>query len=142
MDAEFTQIDFGPLKQFLDNDDITDISYSNGGQVWLKSLSQGVYRVDNTGIDNTLMEKIAFQCANSMGKSFNMANPFLDAESAELRMNFVHDSIAKNGIACVIRKTPAKIRLERNKILKEKYVTEDILDFLVVVVTPIMRLLD
>ena len=41
----FTQVDFGPLKQFLDNDDITDISYSNGGQVWLKSLSQGVYRV-------------------------------------------------------------------------------------------------
>ena len=62
------------------------------------------------------MEKIAFQCANSMGKSFNMANPFLDAESAELRMNFVHDSIAKNGIACLIRKTPAKIRLEKEKI--------------------------
>ena len=49
-----------------------------------------------------------------MGKSFNAAHPFLDSESAELRMNFVHDSIAKNGIACVIRKTPAKIRLERN----------------------------
>ena len=73
MDAEFTQIDFGPLKQFLDNDDVTDISYSNGGQVWLKTLSQGVFRVDNTGIDNALVEKIAFQCANSMGKSFNMA---------------------------------------------------------------------
>ena len=28
-------------------------------------------------------------------------NPFLDAESAELRMNFVHDSIARNGIAAV-----------------------------------------
>ena len=111
MDEQFSQIDFGPLKQFLDNDDITDISYDNGGQVWLKSLSQGVFRVENTGIDNALMEKIAFQCANSMGKSFNMANPFLDAESAELRMNFVHDSIAKNGIAVLIRKTPAKIRL-------------------------------
>ena len=48
-----------------------------------------------------------------MGKSFNMANPFLDAESAELRMNFVHDSIAKNGIAVLIRKTPAKIRLQK-----------------------------
>ena len=79
MEAEFTQIDFGPLKPFLVNDDVTDISYSNGGQVWLKTLSQGVYRVENTGIDNTLMEKIAFQCANSMGKSFNMANPLSTA---------------------------------------------------------------
>jgi len=130
MDAEFTQIDFGPLKQFLDNDDVTDISYSNGGQVWLKTLSQGVYRVENTGIDNPLIEKIAFQCANSMGKSFNMANPFLDAESAELRMNFVHDSIAKNGVAVLIRKTPAKIRLKKENIIAEDYIRLNIHDFL------------
>lgn len=130
MDEMFTQIDFGPLKQFLDNDDVTDISYSNSGQVWLKTLSQGVYRVENTGIDNPLIEKIAFQCANSMGKSFNMANPFLDAESAELRMNFVHDSIAKNGIAVLIRKTPAKIRLEKEKIVAEDYIRLNIHDFL------------
>lgn len=131
MDAEFTQIDFGPLKQFLENDDITDVSYTNGGQIWLKTLSQGVFRVENTGIDNTLMEKIAFQCANSMGKSFNMANPFLDAESAELRMNFVHDSIAKNGIAVLIRKTPAKIRLQKEKIINEDYIRLNIHDFLI-----------
>ena len=65
-----------------------------------------------------------------MGKTFNMANPFLDAESAELRMNFVHDSIAKNGIALLIRKTPAKIRLEKDKIIKEDYIRLDIHDFL------------
>ena len=130
MENEFSQVDFGPLKVFLDTDDITDISYSNGGQVWLKTLSKGVYRVENTGIDNALMEKIAFQCANTMGKSFNMANPFLDAESAELRMNFVHDSIAKNGIAVLIRKTPAKIRLQKEKIIQEDYIRLDIHDFL------------
>ena len=130
MEQEFSQVAFGPLRQFLDADDVTDISYSNGGQVWLKTLSKGVYRVENTGIDNALMEKIAFQCANSMGKSFNMANPFLDAESAELRMNFVHDSIAKNGIAVLIRKTPAKIRLQKDKIIAEDYIRLDIHDFL------------
>ena len=130
MDGGVTQVDFGPLQTFLDNDDITDISYSNNGQVWLKTLSKGVYRVENTGVDNALIEKIAFQCANTMGKTFNMANPFLDAESAELRMNFVHDSIAKNGIALLIRKTPAKIRLEKDKIIKEDYIRLDIHDFL------------
>jgi len=119
-DTIFSQIDFGPLKEFLDLDDITDISYSNGGQVWLKSLSKGVYRVERPEINNALIEKLAFQCSNVMGKTFNMAHPFLDAESAELRLNFVHDSIARNGIAVVIRKTPAKIRLEKEKILAEK----------------------
>ena len=114
----------------MDNDDVTDISYSNGGQVWLKTLSKGVYRVENTGIDNPLMEKIAFQCANTMGKSFNMANPFLDAENDELRMNFVHDSIARNGVAALFRKTPAKIRLQKEKIIEDEYINLDIHDFL------------
>ncbi|MDD2518523.1 MAG: CpaF/VirB11 family protein [Bacilli bacterium] len=129
-DNMFTQIDFGPLTEFLENDDITDISYSNGGQIWLKTLSKGIYRVENPAINNALIEKLAFQCSNVMGKTFNMAHPFLDAEGAELRLNFVHDSIARNGIAVVFRKTPAKIRLEKEKILEEKYITLDIHDFL------------
>ena len=129
-DNIFSSIDFGPLKEYLVNDDITDISYSNGGQVWLKTLSKGIFRVENPQVNNPFMEKLAFQCSNAMGKSFNMAHPFLDAESAELRLNFVHDSVARNGIAVVVRKTPAKIRLERDKILKENYITVDIHDFL------------
>lgn len=130
-DNLFAQIDFGALREYLDNDDITDVSYSNGGQIWLKTLSKGIYRVENPAINNAFMEKLAFQCANVMGKSFNMASPFLDAESTELRLNFVHDSIARNGIAVVIRKTPAKIRLEKEKIIADKYITLDIHDFLI-----------
>lgn len=128
--AIFDQIDFGPLKQYLDNDDITDISYSNGGQIHIKTLSQGILKVELPEVNNQLMEKIAFQCSNVMGKTFNMAHPMLDAESAELRLNFVHESIATNGIACVIRKTPAKIRLNKDKLINENYVSVPLHDFL------------
>ena len=130
-DAIFSQIDFGPIKEFLEDDNITDVSYTNGGQIWLKTLDKGVYKVERPEINDPLIDKLAFQCANTMGKTFNMAHPFLDAESAELRMNFVHDSIATNGIALVIRKTPAKIRLNKEKLLDEKYVTEEIHNFLI-----------
>lgn len=129
-DSLFSNIDFGPLRKYLSDDNITDISYSNGGQVWLKSLDRGVYRSDEEEINDALIEKIAFQCSNVMGKTFNMAHPFLDSESAELRMNFVHDSIARNGIAAVFRKTPAKIRLEKEKLLSDRYITVDIHEFL------------
>ena len=54
----------------------------------------------------------------------------MDAESAELRLNFVHDSIATNGIACLIRKTPAKIRLNKEKLINEQYITENLHEFL------------
>ena len=130
-DAIFSQIDFGPIKEFLQDDNVTDIEYNNGGQIYIKTLDKGVYRVERPEINNTLIEKLAFQCSNVMGKSFNMAHPFLDAESAELRLNFIHESIATNGIAVTIRKTPAKIRLNKDKLLSEKYVTENLLDFLI-----------
>ena len=130
-DNLFSQIDFGPLVEYLNNDDITDISYGNKGQIHLKTLSQGIFRIENPNINDAFMEKLAFQCSNVMGKSFNAAHPFLDSESAELRMNFIHDSVASNGIACVIRKTPAKIRLEKDKIIADKYITVDVHDFLV-----------
>jgi len=130
-DNLFEQLDFGAFQEYIDNDDITDISYTNNGQLWIRSLTQGSLRVENGNINNIVVEKLAFQCSNVMGVSFNNANPFLDAESPELRMNFVHDSIATNGIALVIRKTPAKIRLKEETLLDEDYVTKDIHDFLI-----------
>jgi len=126
----FDKLDFGPFRNLLDDDDITDISYDNNGQIWIRSLTQGSLRVEVEGATPEFVEKLAFQCSNVMGTTFNNAKPFLDAESAELRMNFVHQSIATNGIALVIRKTPAKIRLEKEKLLKEDYFTPAIHDFL------------
>lgn len=127
----FDKLDFGPLRPLLDNDDITDISYCNNGQIWIRSLTQGSMRVEVEGATPEFIEKLAFQCSNVMGTTFNNAKPFLDAESSELRLNFVHQSIATNGIALVIRKTPAKIRLEKDKLLNEEYFTNDIHDFLI-----------
>ena len=127
----FDKLDFGPFRPLLDDDDITDISYDNNGQIWIRSLTQGSKRVEIEDATPEFVEKLAFQCSNVMGTTFNNAKPFLDAESAELRMNFVHQSIATNGIALVIRKTPAKIRLEKDKLIKEDYFTPAIHDFLI-----------
>ncbi len=127
----FDKLDFGPFKPLLENDDITDISYCNGGQIWVRSLQQGSMHVQIEGATPEFVERLAFQCSNVMGTTFNNAKPFLDAESAELRLNFVHSSIATNGIALVIRKTPAKIRLKKEKLLQEDYFTNDIHDFLI-----------
>lgn len=129
-DSIFDKLDFGLFKPLIDNDDITDISYCNHGQIWIRSLTEGSKRVEIEGLNDAFVEKLAFQCSNVMGTTFNNAKPFLDAESTELRLNFVHDSIATNGIAVVIRKTPAKIRLNREKLLSEDYFTANIHDIL------------
>ena len=129
-DTIFDKLDFGLFEPLIKDDDITDISYCNHGQIWVRSLTQGSKRVEIEGLNDAFVEKLAFQCSNVMGTTFNNAKPFLDAESTELRLNFVHDSIATNGIAVVIRKTPAKIRLNRDKLLNEDYFTANIHDIL------------
>ena len=129
-DSIFDKLDFGLFEPLIKDDDITDISYCNHGQIWVRSLTQGSKRVEIEGLNDAFVEKLAFQCSNVMGTTFNNAKPFLDAESTELRLNFVHESIATNGIAVVIRKTPAKIRLSREKLLSEDYFTANIHDIL------------
>ena len=129
-DSIFDKLDFGLFEPLIKDDDITDISYCNHGQIWVRSLSQGSKRVEIDGLNDAFVEKLAFQCSNVMGTTFNNAKPFLDAESTELRLNFVHESIATNGIAVVIRKTPAKIRLNKEKLISEDYFTANIHDIL------------
>ena len=129
-DSIFDKLDFGLFKPLIDDEDITDISYCNHGQIWVRSLTDGSKRVEVEGLNDSFVEKLAFQCSNVMGTTFNNAKPFLDAESTELRLNFVHDSIATNGIAVVIRKTPAKIRLNKEKLISEDYFTANIHDIL------------
>ena len=36
----FDKLDFGPFRSLLDNDDITDISFDNNGQIWIRSLTR------------------------------------------------------------------------------------------------------
>ncbi len=129
-DAIFSQIDFGPLKEYIDDDNVTEISYSNNGQIFLNTLDKGIYRIEREDINNTLMEKLALQCSSVMGKTFNMAHPYLDSESSELHLSFIHDSISSNGICCTIKKTSSKIRLNKDKLIEENYITEELLDFL------------
>ena len=129
-DSIFDKLDFGFFEPLIKDDDITDISYCNHGQIWVRSLTQGSKRVEIEGLNDSFVEKLAFQCSNVMGTTFNNAKPFLDAESTELRLNFVHESIATNGIAVVIRKTPAKIRLNKEKLISEDYFTANIHDIL------------
>ena len=127
----FEQLDFGALREYIIDEDITDISYTNNGQIWVRSLSHGSLKKENPAVTNAVVEKLAFQCSNVMGTTFNHASPFLDAESPELRMNFVHSSVATNGVALVIRKTPARIRLKEASLLSDDYITKDMHDFLI-----------
>ena len=58
----FDKLDFGPLRALLDNDDITDISYDNNGQIWVRSLTQGSLRVEVNGATPEFIEGVRKIC--------------------------------------------------------------------------------
>ena len=67
----FDKLDFGPFRSLLDNDDITDISYCNGGQIWIRSLTQGSIRIEIPECTPEFMEKLAFQCSNGRAMRYS-----------------------------------------------------------------------
>ena len=78
----FSQIDFGPVEKYLVNDDVTDLSYSNGGQLWVKTLSKGIYREEDPAVNNAFMEKEVLYVAPMVDiieveveKGFAVSNP-------------------------------------------------------------------
>ena len=95
-DAIFSQIDFGPLKEFLDIDDITDISYTNGGQLWLKSLSKGVYRVERPEINNALIEKLALAHPDIKFSLTNNDKIVVKTSGSDILLKTIHEIYGLN----------------------------------------------
>ncbi len=128
--SNVVQVDFGALADLLDNSDVVEVSYNNNGQLWVKSLKSGLYREDNGEINNAFIENLASQCCDFVGKSFNMANPFLDVTINDISMSFVHGSVAKNGIAAIFSKTSLDSVKIEEEIENDKYLKSEIREFL------------
>lgn len=123
------QIDFEWLKPYIDDMNITDINF-NGQSLWIDDLTKGRY-LDLANSDISFFDNLCYKIANSVNANFNQVHPLVEAELDELRISIIHSSIAKSGHTLSIRKTPKYQRLERSKMLLDKYVERNVLDFLV-----------
>ena len=65
-----------------------------------------------------------------MNVQFNKNNPLLEAETDNLRISILHDSVTNTGISISIRKTPAVRRINRDSIVKDDYCNGDIDTFM------------
>ena len=59
-DVVFSQIDFGFLEPLLEDEDITDISYSNGGNLFVKTLTQGIQPREIENVNNEFINSLLF----------------------------------------------------------------------------------
>lgn len=126
---EPTPNQFGVFWEFIEDPMITDIDY-NGHELWITDLKKGRYKKEIELTDN-FITTFTHNIANSVNKPFNNANKILEADTKELRISVIHDSVATSGISICIRKSPCLIRNTIDEMIKKKYCPEKILHLLI-----------
>lgn len=116
---------FGDFLPFIRAEQITDINY-NGKDLWVDDLERGRYRIPQFHVDSGFLNRFSMQIANRMNRSFNQYEPLLEAETRELRISIIHESVTSTGRSISIRKTPGVRRLDRNVIRETGYCSEEL----------------
>ena len=113
---------YGELLPYIRDEKITDITW-NGRSLWVDHLEKGRYKVD-TVLDERFVNTFATRIGNLVNRNFNISEPLLEAETDELRISFIHESVTNTGISVAVRKTPAVRRLTEKRMLDSGYADE------------------
>ena len=115
---------FGQLLEYVLDDNITDINWSQG--LWVNDLNKGRYMIRGFQLDDSFIQQFYTKISNLMNVQFNLNNPLLEAETDNLRISILHDSVTNTGVSISIRKTPAVRRINRDSMINDNYCSEDI----------------
>lgn len=121
-------VDFGPLTQFRDDPNVTDINW-NGRQLWIDDITKGRYLSDII-LDRRFIEAFSQKVMNIANRSFNGYDQLLEAEVGDIRISIIHETAAHSGRSISIRKSPAIKRLDKETMIKTGYSSEECLDML------------
>lgn len=100
---------YGPLLPFIRDINVTDINW-NGSQLWIDDITKGRY-LSEVKLDKDFVDTFATRVSNVVSKGFNKYSARLEAETEELRITVIHESVSHTGKAISIRKTPAVKRI-------------------------------
>ena len=126
---EPTPEQFGVFWKYIQVPSVTDIDY-NGTDLWITDIERGRFRAEEElapGFINAFTHNIA----NCVNKQFNNANKILEADTRELRISIIHESVAASGISICIRKSPCIVRNTIRSMIRGKFCPEDILHLLI-----------
>lgn len=82
---------YGNLLKFILDENITDINWSQG--LWVNDLNKGRYKIKGFTLDDNFIQQFYTRISNLMNVQFNKNNPLLEAETDNLRISILHDSV-------------------------------------------------
>lgn len=123
-----------PINKYLCDETITDIDW-NGSALWLRDVNNVKIKVtDNPDVTPEYINTFTQNIANSVSTEFNIDKPILEAETENLRITAVYETLAKTGRSLFIRKTTNSIRLTYSNMLNV-YCSKQILNLLINIAT-------
>ena len=123
---------FGELLPYIKDDEITDITW-NGRELWIDHLEKGRYP-ESLKLSDEFIDIFSTRIADLANRNFNASQPLLEAETDDLRISIIDDSITNTLKSIAIRKTPAVRRLNEKKMIEDGYADEMIIKFLETIV--------
>ena len=126
---EPTEEQFGPLWKYIMDPNVTDVDY-NGSKLWITDFEKGRYEVTEV-LTEQFLNSFTHVISNCVNKQFNNANKVLEADTKELRISIIHDSVATSGISICIRKSPCVVRNTLDSMIQGNYCSKEILNLLI-----------
>lgn len=135
IDWEPTPENFGELLPFISNPEVTDIDINadmhfGRTQVWIRHLQNGVTKLPDDFVTVRFVEQFTMLIANCVNRSFNPQHVCLEADTRELRISILHESVTSTGRCICIRKSPPALRHTRESLLASGFTDERSLDLL------------
>ncbi|SHJ01568.1 ATPase, T2SS/T4P/T4SS family [Parasporobacterium paucivorans] len=128
MEIKLDNVVLDEINEYLMDENITDLNW-NGRELWLDDLNRGRLLSDKK-LSARFVENFSIRLANLMNLNFNKHNPLLEAETDDLRISIIHESVAKTGRSISIRKTPVVKRLNRRIMIESGFCPEEICNFM------------
>lgn len=119
----------GVFYPYLATDSVTDIDY-NGNMLWITDSRRGRYKVVNHGITPLFVENFTNWTANNVNRPFNKVFNILEAETGNLRISILHESVAVSGRSICIRKSPDRVRHTEESLVNSRYCCKKVLTFI------------
>lgn len=121
---------FGPLNKYLDDENITDIDY-NGNYTWITNVYGNRKIIEEPELTRQWYDIFCQRVADVVSKPFNKQNEVLEAETENLRITCVHESVAMTGTAVCIRKTSESPRISYEAAIRDGYAPEEVMNLLI-----------
>ena len=113
---EKSEENYGELLPFILDDDVTDIDINMNMQtgeneVWITHTLNGEYKEENLLLTEKFIDQFTNNLRSTVNKPFNQEEVSLEADTDDLRISILHESVTQTGRAVCIRKTPPFLRL-------------------------------